>query len=65
MTNTADEIRKQARQLEEIARKMRREEMIKLRKEGWTLEEIGMKYGLTKERVRQILLDKNKPPQRA
>ena len=55
MPNTVDEINKQAQQLQEIAKKLRREEMIKLRKEGFTLEEIGRKYKITRERVRQIL----------
>ena len=33
----------------------RREAMLKLREQGYTLEEIGRKYGVTRERVRQIL----------
>jgi DNA-directed RNA polymerase sigma subunit (sigma70/sigma32) len=59
MTNTADELRKQAKALEEIARRLRKEEMQKLRKEGWTLLEIGEKYKISKERVRQILDEKD------
>jgi DNA-directed RNA polymerase sigma subunit (sigma70/sigma32) len=58
MTNTADELKKQAKLLHDLADKLRREEMIKLRKEGYTLEEIGKKYGLTRERIRQILQEK-------
>jgi DNA-directed RNA polymerase sigma subunit (sigma70/sigma32) len=59
MTNTADEIRKQAQALQELARKLRREEMQRMRREGMKLWEIGKKYGLTKERVRQILDEKD------
>ena len=34
----------------------RRDEAIRARRRaGWTLERIGLKYGMTKERVRQIL----------
>jgi DNA-directed RNA polymerase sigma subunit (sigma70/sigma32) len=33
--------------------------MQKLRKEGWTLLEIGEKYKISKERVRQILDEKD------
>jgi DNA-directed RNA polymerase sigma subunit (sigma70/sigma32) len=29
--------------------------ILKRRADGWTLERIGLRYGLTKERVRQIL----------
>ena len=32
----------------------RREEMLALRKQGVTLAEIGKRYGITRERVRQI-----------
>jgi excisionase family DNA binding protein len=39
----------------------RRDEILKLRKQGMTLQGIGLKYGITKERVRQII----KPPSRA
>ena len=35
----------------------RREEMLDLRKQGITLAEIGKRYGLTRERVRQITSD--------
>lgn len=34
--------------------KMKRVEVLKLRSEGKTLEEIGFKFGLTRERIRQI-----------
>ncbi len=33
----------------------RSEDMISLKNEGWTLKKIGEKYGITRERVRQIL----------
>jgi DNA-directed RNA polymerase sigma subunit (sigma70/sigma32) len=45
--------------LQELARKLRREEMQRMRREGMKLWEIGKKYGLTKERVRQILDEKD------
>jgi len=33
----------------------RNQEIIRLRADGWTLQAIGDKYGLTRERIRQIL----------
>ena len=35
--------------------KRRNLEIVQLREEGWTLQRIGDKYGVTRERVRQIL----------
>lgn len=35
---------------------MRNKEIVKLNKQGWTLQAIGDKYGLTRERIRQILV---------
>ena len=32
----------------------RKQDILKMRKAGYTLEEIGKKYGVTKERVRQL-----------
>ncbi len=51
----SDEIKKQAEELQKIARKMRREEFQRLRDKGWTLEKIAKEKGISKERVRQIL----------
>ena len=39
----------------------RREKIIKLRESGLTYAEIGPRFGITKERVRQILTQKPKP----
>ena len=36
-------------------RETRRDEIVKLRKAGQTYEKIGRRFGITKERVRQIL----------
>lgn len=58
--NTAKKLHEQALALQRIAKEMRREEIRKLRKEGKTLEEIGRIYKISKERVRQILLDDKK-----
>lgn len=33
-------------------------EIVRLRKEGWTLQKIGDKFNLTRERVRQIMEEK-------
>lgn len=40
----------------------RRDEIIRLRKEGLTYAEIGRRFGITKERVRQILTPKPPKP---
>ena len=40
----------------------RRDEIIELRKGGLTLAEIGRRFGITKERVRQILMPKPPKP---
>lgn len=37
-------------------RRARNNEMKKLRAKGWTLQKIGWRFNLTRERVRQILL---------
>lgn len=39
-----------------------KDRMLELRKRGWTLEKIGNKFGVTRERVRQIIGTKFKPP---
>jgi DNA-directed RNA polymerase sigma subunit (sigma70/sigma32) len=59
LMTTADEIRKQAQALQELARKLRKEEMQRMRKEGLKLWQIAEKYELSKERVRQILDEKD------
>jgi DNA-directed RNA polymerase sigma subunit (sigma70/sigma32) len=56
--NTPRKLHEQALALQHIANQMRREEIKKLRREGKTLAEIGKRYKLTRERVRQILLEK-------
>jgi DNA-directed RNA polymerase sigma subunit (sigma70/sigma32) len=39
----------------------RNDNIVVLREEGWTLQKIGDKYGLSRERIRQILLsERNK-----
>ena len=38
----------------------RNEEIAKLRTEGWTLKRLGEKYGVSKERIRQILAQEEK-----
>lgn len=40
--------------------RVREGEMVRLRKQGLTLQEIGKKYQITAERVRQILERQNK-----
>ena len=35
--------------------RQRNDNIIELREEGWTLARIGEKYGITRERVRQII----------
>jgi len=40
-------------------KKSRNEEMIKLRNKGHTMQSIGDKFGITRERVRQILMKRN------
>jgi excisionase family DNA binding protein len=40
----------------------RRDEIVRLRKEGLTYAEIGHRFGITKERVRQILYPKPPKP---
>ena len=40
----------------------RRDEIIKLRRDGLTYAEIGRRFGITKERVRQILTPKPPKP---
>lgn len=57
VVDNAKKLREQALVLQRIAKEMRREEIRNLRKEGLTLEEIGKRYKISKERVRQILLD--------
>lgn len=56
MLKSYEEVQKQAKELERIARRMKREEMQVLRDKGWSLEKIGKEYGgISRERVRQIL----------
>jgi DNA-directed RNA polymerase sigma subunit (sigma70/sigma32) len=57
--NTHKKIQEQAIALQQIAYKMRRDEIKRMRKEGKKLSEIGKKFNLTRERVRQILLEKD------
>ena len=58
MENNYKEVEKRAKDLEKLARKMKREEMQQLRDQGLTLEQIGKRYGgISRERVRQILED--------
>ena len=40
--------------------KARNNDIVALRDKGWVYEKIGKKYGITRERVRQILLEKEK-----
>lgn len=39
-------------------RLVKKEEIVKLRHQGWTLQKIGDKYGLSRERIRQLLKNK-------
>ena len=48
------------RKKERSAIKKRNKEIIELRKKGETLESIGLRYNLTRERIRQIILAHNK-----
>jgi DNA-directed RNA polymerase sigma subunit (sigma70/sigma32) len=58
VADNSKKLHEQALALQRIAYEMRREEMMRMRKEGKTLREIGRKFNLTRERVRQILLEK-------
>lgn len=55
MDDTPERLNEQAKELQRIARDMRRKEFRKLREEGETLQEIADLYGITKQRVKQIL----------
>jgi DNA-directed RNA polymerase sigma subunit (sigma70/sigma32) len=57
--NTSRKLQEQAQVLQQMAYKIRRDEIKRMRKEGKTLSEIGKKYKITRERVRQILLEKD------
>lgn len=48
-----------ARQLQIVEWRKRRERMAKLREQGKTLQEIAGMHGITRERVRQLLLIAN------
>lgn len=45
---------------EEYITNLRNQDILKKRQEGWKLKDIGFLYGLTRERVRQILTLLNK-----
>jgi hypothetical protein len=47
-----------------LENKVRVEEMERLRQKGWSLREIGQKYGISRERVRQLLNPTPKVAQR-
>lgn len=53
--DTHEQLRQQAKQLEKMAREMRRQEYQKYRDKGWTMEQIATKYKISKQRVEQIL----------
>jgi DNA-directed RNA polymerase sigma subunit (sigma70/sigma32) len=53
--DTPERLNEQAKELQRIAREMRRKEFQKLREEGKKLHEIAKLYGITKQRVKQIL----------
>ena len=57
MQNNYKEVEKQAKELEKLARKMKREELMELRKQGWSLDRIGKEKlgGISRQRVQQIL----------
>lgn len=42
--------------MKKIDYKKRAKKILELRKSGWSLQKIGNKFGITRERVRQILL---------
>lgn len=48
-----------ARQLQLVEWRKRREQMARLRQQGKTLEEIATVHGVSRERVRQLLLKVN------
>ncbi len=62
MDDTPDKLNEQAKELQRLARELRRKEFQKLKDEGLTLQEIADKYNLTRsknkitrQRVKQIL----------
>ena len=57
MDNNYKEVEKQAKELEKLAQRMKRDEIKLLRKKGWSLDRIGKEYlgGVTRQRVQQIL----------
>ena len=57
MQTTSDEIRRQASELDKLAKRLRREEFQALKDKGWTLEEIGQAQNppISKQRVSKIL----------
>ena len=57
MQTTSDDLRKQADELDKLARRVRREEFQELRRKGWTLEEIAKVKKITRQRVWKILND--------
>jgi len=48
------------RLVEEMKIKHRNDEIVQLRADGLTLQAIGDKYGLSRERIRQILSERKK-----
>ena len=45
----------EVKELEKKAREQRRDEMRKLLADGWTLEQVGQKYGVKRQRVSAIV----------
>lgn len=57
MDNNYKEVERQAKELDKLARKMKRDEIRLLQKKGWSLDRIGKEFlgGVTRQRVLQIL----------
>lgn len=53
MNEIEDKVLEQFKEYVKI--QLRNEDILRLRADGWTLQAIGDKYGITRERVRQII----------
>jgi DNA-directed RNA polymerase sigma subunit (sigma70/sigma32) len=55
LQNTIKQIRAEQRRKAREAENVRKREMLQLRDRGWTLQKIATKYGVSRQRVHQII----------